>query len=161
MRSTIQEICVLVVGATILGGVINSLRPNPLPWRYVKPVPSVPLTPGSEPGVPGLIGLEELRKLSSGEVLIIDARPPLFFKRSHIPGAINIAKQYLARDISLSDPVLRRSGAKRMIVYCAHDDCEDAQVVAEELSRIGFQRVAVYKGGWKAWKAAGLPEEKG
>ena len=157
MRSTIRQICVFVAGATILGCILNTLRPNPLPWRYVE----LPATSTGGVGVPEIISLEELRKASATEMLIIDARPPLFYKRSHIPGAINLAKEYLPRDYSVVEPVLRNAGARRLVVYCAHEQCEDAQTVAEELSRMGFQRIFVFKAGWKAWKDAGLPEENG
>lgn len=156
MRSLLGQICALVIGGVVLGSVLNSLRPNPLPWRYVK------LTNGSgEHSVAGLIGLEELRKLSAAEVLIVDARPPLFFKRSHIPGAINIAKQYLPRDFSIAEPLLRNAGGRRLVIYCSHDECEDSQKVADELCKMGFGRVFVFKDGWKGWQKAGLPEEKG
>lgn len=156
MRSTVAQVCGFVISATLLGFVLNTLRPDPIPWRYVKPPP-----PGLATGIPGLIGLDELRKASAAEVLIIDARPPLFFKRGHIPGAINIAKQYLPRDYSVAEPLLRKAGARRLVIYCAHEACEDSQTVADELSRMGFQRVFVFKAGWKAWKDAGLPEEPG
>ena len=161
MRSTIQQVCALIAGAVVLGWVLNTLRPNPIPWRYVKPITPAALIGTAELGVPGLIELEELRKATPAEVLIIDARPPLFYRRSHIPGAINLAKEYLARDFSVAEPRLRNAGARRLVVYCAHEECEDAQTVAHELSRMGFERVAVFKGGWKAWKEAGLPEENG
>ena len=40
-------------------------------------------------------------------------------------------------------------------------DCEDALLVARDLIRAGLQQVHVFKGGWKQWQEAGLPEEQG
>lgn len=160
MNSTIKGVCAFLLGAVALGSVINTLRPNPLPWRYEKST-AQPVAAAGESEVPSLISLEELRAVAPEQVLIIDARPPLFFRRSHIPGAINIAKQHLTRDFSMAEPLLRKAGAKRFVIYCSHEECEDSQVVARELIRFGYRRVAVFKGGWKAWQEAGMKEEKG
>lgn len=161
MNPTIKGAGGLVLGAFVLACVINTFRPNPLRWSYQQQ----PVTPAGanshESEVPGSVELDDLKRAGPGDVLIIDVRPSLFYKRSRIPHAINLAKEYMARDYILAEPVLRNSGARRLVVYCSHESCEDAQTVARELIRLGFHRVAVFKGGWKSWEVAGLPQEKG
>jgi rhodanese-related sulfurtransferase len=105
------------------------------------------------------IQLDALRASKKDEFLFIDARSPLFFNRGHIPGAVNIAQQYFARDFSNAEPILRRAREKRIIVYCSTEDCDDAMAVAQQLLNAGIKNVSVFTGGWKAWCAAALPQE--
>jgi len=157
--ATLKGIGLLILVAAGVGYAVNALRPDRVPWVYHRPATPAP-TAESAMTEPGWITLEELRAAPPESLLFVDARGPLFFKRSHIPGAISIAKQYLARDLPAAAPVLRKSGEKRVVIYCAAEDCEDSLIVGRELIQFGMKRVFVFKGGWKAWQAAKLPEEK-
>lgn len=132
----------------------------PFAWFDRTPKKSL-ATPEPPMTEPGSITLTDLNAAPKSEVLIVDARPRLFFQRGHIPGAINIAKQYLARDLPNAEAVLNQSRGRRVIVYCTADDCDDSLFVARELLRSGMSRVYVFKGGWQEWQTAGLQEEKG
>jgi hypothetical protein len=39
-------------------------------------------------------------------------------------------------------------------------DCDDGDIVAQALARLGFGPARVFKNGWEAWKAARLPVER-
>ena len=161
MNPTIKGVGGLVLGAFVLACVINTFRPNPLRWSYQQQPAGQAGANSHEPEIPGSVELDELRHAGPGDVLIIDVRPSLFYKRSRIPHAINLAKESMARDYIVAEPILRNAGTRRLVVYCSYESCEDAQTVALELIRLGFHRVAVFKGGWKSWQDAGLPQEQG
>ena len=142
--------CILLVGVGLVLG-INKLRSVSLVWRHPKPTPAA-----SEPsGVtePGVVTIEEVRAPRTDR-LVIDARPSLFFKQGHLPGAINLAKQSYAHDFSLHESVLNTFGNRQIVVYCASSECEDAPFVATKLLSAGLKRVYVFPGGWEEWQAA-------
>ena len=126
------------------------------------------------------ISLEELKALiGKPEVLILDARPFGFYKRGHIPSAQNLSKLDFQRDFQRLRPQLeasRLTGLRHagvasatqaghgspltIVVYCYEADCDDGEIVAQALARLGFGPTWVFKGGWEAWKAARLEIEK-
>ena len=161
MNPTLKGAGGFLLLALVLGGVINFFRPDPLGWGHQKAPAGGTGASTGQSDIPGVMGLEELKQAGTGEVLLIDSRPTLFFRRSRIPGAINLAKEFMARDYILAEPILRNAGGRRLVVYCSHETCEDAQFVALELIRLGFRPVSVFKGGWKAWQEAGLPQDQG
>lgn len=110
---------------------------------------------------PGLrmITLEETEDLwRAGAALVLDARSEGPFGRGHIPGARNTpataAKTGIPEDLKGADP------AATLVVYCEGGDCRSSMTLAERLAGAGFTDIRVFSGGWAAWTAAGLPEER-
>ncbi len=155
------RVAILVVVVVAAGLALVGIRVGRISWSgnflHFKRSTSADLAGGH----PALIEVEALRAAEKNRFLFIDARPPLFFKRGHIPGALNIAKQYFVRDFSNAEATLRRGPSKPIIVYCSTEECDDAMAVAQELLNSGMKNVSVLSGGWKAWCAAALPQEKG
>ncbi len=158
---TIKAVLLLLLAAIALGFGVNAVRSHPLPMRYEKPGAKPAVAPGVTVAEPGFISLQELRDAPKESVVIIDARTPLFFKAGHIPRAINVSRKEFARDFARETATLRKGTTQRLVVYCSDEDCEDALLVARDLIRAGLQQVHVFKGGWKQWQEAGLPEEQG
>ena len=120
-----------------------------------KPVPAVAAA------AVGSIELEELFGLvESGEVLLLDVRPPLFHNLSHIPGSLGLPRKKFDEWIGVEEGRIRQaaSAGRDVVLYCANRECPDASAVAGKLSTRGIP-VRVFRGGWDEWKAAELPAE--
>ena len=53
-----------------------------------------------------------------------------------------------------------QADGKPIIAYCGGAGCEVSLAVAEEFCLAGFERVAIYVGGYPEWVAAGNPVER-
>lgn len=155
---TLKGVLLLILAAIATGYGLNLVRLHPLPLRYEKPrgiIPGKERAPAVEPSA---ISLQELREAPKDSILFIDARTPLFFKLGHIPQAINLSRKNFASAFARVEGTLRKE-SRWLVVYCADYDCDDALGVARELIRTGFKQVHVFKGGWKEWSEAAMPEE--
>ena len=200
----------LVVLSAVVGMGINQFRAKPLPLVYQPPAERMagavetrdttrlpisgqgretgkdshtpPLSGGRENAEPiREILLDELRTLiGKPGILILDARPDLFYEAGHIPSAQNLSKKDFEKDFQRLLPKLRdasrltglrhaevasatqagHGSPLTIVVYCPHAGCDDSQIVADALARLGFGPVRIFKGGWEAWEKAGLTVEK-
>jgi rhodanese-related sulfurtransferase len=155
---TIKEVLLLFLAATTVGFGFNAVRSNPLPLHYGKAPANSPA--GAPVAQPPSISLQELRDAPKESLLFIDARSSLFFAGGHIPHAVSLPRKEFASVFSRVEGSLRKDTSRRLVVYCADVDCDDARAVARELLRAGLKPVFVFNGGWKQWHEAGLPEEK-
>ncbi len=98
-----------------------------------------------------IINREELKKLMDGseELVLIDVRDSESYYKGHILHSINIqlenleswGKKYLYRD-------------ERVVVYCGGFECTLSPKAAEELTKLGFNNIWDYEGGFKDWQDA-------
>jgi rhodanese-related sulfurtransferase len=105
-------------------------------------------------------------KYQQGIYLFLDARNDDEYQAGHVPGAYHLyaflnddaAKQRFYEEFS---PV--SYGAEKIVVYCNGGHCDDSIAVAVELPQRGVDpaKVVVDLDGMKAWRAAGLPIERG
>lgn len=153
------RITVVALAAVLLAGVLFAFVTKRLPWQGNFLRFRQAANRNAAASEITFIEVEALRSGAQDRFLFVDARPPLFFQRGHIPGALNIAKQFFVRDFGASEAALRGSALKQIVVYCSSEDCDDALTVARELIDTGVRNVAVFKGGWKAWCTAGLPQK--
>jgi phage shock protein E len=93
-------------------------------------------------------------KLSSGEATIIDVRDKDEWDEEHIPGAIHLSRGTVELDIEDKVP---DTGAM-LICHCGGGG--RSALAAESLQKMGYENVRSMAGGFKAWKAAGLPSTK-
>ncbi len=96
----------------------------------------------------------------SGKVLIYDARPAFFYQLGHIPGAISLPKNDCDEKIATREGEIKAALAsgRKIVAYCTSFTCPDARALAIHISGFGYP-VAVFDGGWDAWKDAGMPTE--
>lgn len=92
-----------------------------------------------------------------GDVVLVDALPPISFAASHLPGAINIPPA------SVEERAPRRipDRESEIVVYCQSPTCESSVEVGQRLLELGYLNVRHYPGGKDEWKEAGLPLEGG
>jgi rhodanese-related sulfurtransferase len=102
------------------------------------------------------ISREELkRSLERRELVIVDALPPEQFRKSHLPGALNIPSGNVAE---LAPRLLPDRNA-RIVTYCVNFTGRVSEQVARELIAMGYKHVRNYEEGKQDWAKAGLPLE--
>jgi len=149
---------------------INQLRDHPLSLIYATktqrlesavakiapPVP--PATQVSDH--PQIIPLEQFKGLVEAKnAVILDARPEIFYRFGHVPGALSLAREEFEKGYSKYKSLLESNKDQGIAVYCAESNCEDSDMVANGLMKLGYRHVMVFKGGWGEWTAAKLPQE--
>jgi rhodanese-related sulfurtransferase len=92
-----------------------------------------------------------------GDVVLVDARSPISWAASRLPGAVNIPSgtvdEHAPRRIPDRDA--------DVVVYCGGGECRASLSVAGRLRELGYRNVRHYPGGRDDWADAGLPLEGG
>jgi rhodanese-related sulfurtransferase len=90
----------------------------------------------------------------SGEAVIVDVRETDEWDEGHIPGAIHLSRGTIELDVEekVPDP--------NALIICHCGGGGRSALAAESLQKMGYKNVRSMAGGFKAWKAAGLPSTK-
>lgn len=165
----VREAATLLVVAALVGLGLDAVHPRGVFWREVSEralerhravAAGPPETPGMlpAPAEPSEVTLEQLRALvDSGAALIVDARPRVFWRIGHIPGAISVPHDDFDRGLAALQPHLASESNKQVVVYCEGGDCHDGITVASRLRALGINEVQLFRGGWEAWESARPP----
>jgi len=122
--------------------------------RYQSPAEQLASGSSNEAVQAQLISFEETRAaIGRPDVVIVDARPAVFFRAGHLPDAINLPHDNIAADFPKVQNILRRPGLAGIIVYCSGGDCVDSARVARHLAAEGIGPLAIYEGGWDEWNS--------
>ena len=102
------------------------------------------------------IDREELQALiEEGTVVVLEALPPMYFDREHLPGAANLPLD----DLEDLAPRLVPSKDQPIVTYCSNTACNNSTIAAQRLRALGYRNVRKYPGGKQDWMEAGLPVE--
>jgi len=93
-------------------------------------------------------------KSQSGDAVIVDVREKDEWDEEHIPNAIHLSRGTIELDIKEKIPDLTQT----IITHCGGGG--RSALAAASLQKMGYKNVRSMAGGFKAWKAAGLPTEK-
>jgi rhodanese-related sulfurtransferase len=93
-------------------------------------------------------------KLQSREATVVDVRETDEWDEEHIPGAIHISRGTIELDVEEEVP----DPDAMIICHCGGGG--RSALAAESLHKMGYKNVRSMAGGFKAWKAAGLPTTK-
>jgi rhodanese-related sulfurtransferase len=105
--------------------------------------------------VSNVITQAELRDaVGTGAVTVVDALPLRAYQRRHLPGAVNLPAEDIAR---AADVLPDRSSP--IVVYSTDTDCDRGPGLAELLTGLGYRDIRLYAEGIEDWAAAGLPIE--
>ncbi len=160
------KLCGLALLAGLLGVASNAMRQQPLPWNYLPKEARMAEAVASISGSPDVpiaesaaafdqMNLEQVfAAVEEGQTLVIDARPPLFFKMGHLPGAINLPREQF-QVAYLKYPELAQDKQRLLIIYCHSASCEDSKWVAKGLQALNHGKIVIFTEGWQAWQAAG------
>ena len=93
-------------------------------------------------------------KLNSGEAVIVDVRDKDEWDEGHIPGALHMSRGTIELDIEekVPDP--------NAMIICHCGGGGRSALATESLQKMGYKNARSMAGGFKAWKAAGLPTTK-
>src|SRR5213595_2239441 len=93
-------------------------------------------------------------KSKSGEAVIVDVREKDEWEEADIPGAIHMSRSSIELDIEEKVPDTNAT----IITHCGGGG--RSALAAESLQKMGYKNVRSMAGGFKTWKAAGLPTAK-
>ena len=139
---------------------ISSGAPDGIKLSTVLATPTKPVST-KERGKVVTVSFENFYALQqTNKVLLYDARRAFFFNLGHIPGAINLPKNSGDAAIAAREPEIKAAlkQGKTVVTYCTDMNCADACALADHISRLGYP-VAVFAGGWHAWREAEMPTE--
>lgn len=94
---------------------------------------------------------ESSERQMAGEVTIIDVREKEEWEAGHIPNAIHLSRGMLEVEIEEKIPDYDAP----LILHCGGGG--RSALAAEGLQKMGYTNIRSMAGGFKAWKAAGLP----
>ncbi len=175
MRPTLNYFCwtaAIAILSIAVGYGINAARPDSVPLSYVSAgtrlteeiVQFLAGEPSGQPAVaPGHITRISLQQFDSlvatGDVLVVDARPDLFFRFGHIPDAISLPRKDFVEHYPTAGPRIDQAvqAGHTICLYCADEHCPDAGYVAAGLVQMGapIQQIVVYENGWAEWESEG------
>jgi len=109
------------------------------------------LVANAKKNITEILPLEAATKLQSGEAAIVDVRDKDEWDEGHIPGATHMSRGTIELDIEekVPDP--------NAMIICHCGGGGRSALAAQSLQKMGYKNVRSMAGGFKAWKAAGLP----
>jgi len=97
---------------------------------------------------------ETAAKLKSSDAVIVDVREKDEWGEEHIEGATHLSRGTIELEVEEKFPDLNTT----IICHCGGGG--RSALAAESLQKMGYRNVRSLAGGFKAWKAAGLPTAK-
>ena len=95
-----------------------------------------------------------LRKLQNKDRFsLVDVREAEEYAAGRIPGAQHLCKGILERDIETAVPDFNAE----IVLYCGGG--YRSALAADNLQKMGYQRVLSLAEGWRGWREAGFPTE--
>jgi rhodanese-related sulfurtransferase len=99
---------------------------------------------------------ELARLVEEGRVVVVDNNTEARWAAGHVPGAVNLdPADYQLADLGTDDL------DTTVVFYCGGVGCAASHYAAKRAMRMGFRDVRVMSPGITAWRAAGLPTERG
>lgn len=173
IRDAIGALILLTAGLAI-GLTVNQFRDKPLSLIYqskearmqeavahLEPAAPPPPIAAKHTTLPEAMTLEEIQEyLKQKSGLIFDARPEIFHRLGHIPGARSLPRDDFENVYKTYQSELERDRSQPIVVYCSGSSCEDSTLVQKSLQALGFTNVSVFHGGWDEWQENNLPVEE-
>jgi rhodanese-related sulfurtransferase len=99
---------------------------------------------------------EELQGLvDAGDVTLVHALPEPYFRKEHIPGAVQLDHERVDEQA----PERLPDKSAPIVTYCASLSCPNSEIAANRLVSLGYTDVREYAEGIADWIDAGLPVE--
>ncbi|HWF45199.1 MAG TPA: rhodanese-like domain-containing protein [Candidatus Kapabacteria bacterium] len=99
-------------------------------------------------------GAQERLK-ANPNALLVDVREDDEFREEHVKGALHIGKGVIERDIEKLVP----DKDSELLLYCGGGF--RSALAADVLQQMGYRNVWSVDGGFRAYKSAGVPTERG
>jgi rhodanese-related sulfurtransferase len=151
MASAIKQAVIISIVVVVVGLGFNMLRRDGIP--LVADAETFRVQTEAE-----FIKAENARDLfDEGTAIFVDARDPQVYSIERIEGALSIPPT----GPELNGAAWLSDTESSVICYASEQSQRQAGVVADKLIEMGAKKVFVLFGGIEAWKAAGLPTERG
>lgn len=173
LKKDFLAVWILATMALCIGLFLNQVRDKPFPLVYqskekrvldaverIASAEKIATIPPIET-IPDYIDLEKLNALlESKKAIVIDARPEIFHRLGHIPGALSLPRDDFEESYAKHKDTLAKNKLEVLVVYCSSSSCGDSDLIRNALRVLGYERVTVFRGGWSEWTSAGLMEER-
>ncbi|MCF7959310.1 MAG: hypothetical protein K9M08_01095 [Pirellula sp.] len=93
----------------------------------------------------------------SNSSVIIDCRYDFDFVDAHLPNAVNMPVDIAT--VQLLEMTHGLPLTTEFVLYCQSAGCHFSDIIAGELTRLGFHRLRIFRPGMLAWERAGMPCE--
>ena len=103
------------------------------------------------------IDVDTALELHQAGVLFVDTRPPNFFRRGHIPGAVSLGATSTLTEGNLAEHAEKD---QQVVIYCSYPQCFRSAIGSARAVAWGYTHVLYFADGTEAWEKAGLPLEK-
>lgn len=146
-RASVLDVSLILLAALILACVFNYANPHGIP---VFPK----LT--AQPPIAEIDAAKARTMQQTGQAVIVDARPPEFYKQKHIADAVNAPASLF--EIIYQMKLARLLNADTLvIVYGRNISRRYDEQVAQLLLAREHEQVTILSGGLTAWERAGYP----
>lgn len=172
LRSDLMFLWLVATTALCAGLLINQFRDAPLPLVYkdkverlqdsVQRIATKEAPPALAPAVhlPETLSLEEFTSFVEKKGgLVLDARPEIFHRLGHVPGALSLPRDDFEKGYAALKNKLEVDRSQPIAIYCSGTSCEDSGLLKKSLASLGYTNLALFEGGWGEWTAAKKPEE--
>jgi rhodanese-related sulfurtransferase len=172
LRADLMVLWLVATTALCVGLLINQFRDTPLPLVYkdkaqrlqesVQRIASKESASAPAPVVhlPEKLSLEEFSAyVENKHGLVLDARPEIFHRLGHVPGALSLPRDDFEKGYAVLKGKLEADRSQPIVIYCSGASCEDSGLVKKSLASLGFTNLALFEGGWSGWTNAKKPEE--
>ena len=169
LKRDMTGLIVLVLVSTGIGLLINQFHTKPLSLVYQSKTERIERTVLAMDGGASkievesrsILTLEQFRDFVNGKKgVVLDARPAIFFRLGHVPGAVSLPRDDFERAYANHRMLLEKGKKQAIAIYCSGEDCEDSDLLHRALVQLGYQNVSIFRGGWAEWTRAGLSEEQ-
>ncbi len=112
------------------------------------------LVADAKKGITEISPQEAAAKTKSSDAVIVDVREKDEWDESHIPDAVHMSRGTVELEVEEKFP------DRNTTIICHCGGGGRSALAAESLQKMGYKNVRSMAGGFKAWKAAGLPTTK-
>lgn len=100
-----------------------------------------------------IVSPNELHDMLHGDddIVVIDVLSPEYFRKQHLPKAINIPLDHLEE---LVTELIEHH--RKIVVYCYNSECQASVQAAQKLVEMGYEDVADLEVGIEGYKQAGF-----
>lgn len=107
-----------------------------------------------------VIDREELLRLERrlGDLVVAEVLNEDEYRSGHLPGALSLP---LGEEFEAKISRVAPEKSRPIAVYCQSPQCLASDTAAEQLERLGYENVYVYRAGKEDWQSADLPLRAG
>lgn len=146
-----KQIGIILLASTVLAGVSNLVHPRRIPW--VQDWSHQVETKAAEQEIPIISLATAMEKATRRTAAFIDARSASEFAKGHIPGAVSIP--FDSFDDHFPTILELLDAGDQLVVYCRNRECDDALLLAAELTAMGGTDIVLYVDGFEHWSKNG------